>query len=318
MMKALKTFGSLFTIFRLPPLARREALWGLVFLSPWIFGFLVFTLIPMVATFIFTFANITLTQEEPLRFVGLENYYLALFKDAEAWAAMWVTIKFGLLAMPIGLFCPFMLAILLNSKYTRATVLFRVLFYMASIIPFVAGVFAWGSMLNYETGWINQMLRGIGIADPPRWVNDTRWVYPALVLMGIWGVGSAMVIYLAGLQGIPTELYDAARVDGAGWWATMFNVTLPMMTPVLFYNLVLGLVGVFQYFLVPLVLNNGTGNPGGATMFYNLYLYKTFFTFQKMSYGATLAWLLFVVILIVTLALFRSARYWVYYAGENS
>jgi multiple sugar transport system permease protein len=306
----------LLTIFRLPPLARREALWGLAFLSPWIIGFLAFTLVPMIATLGFTFSNISLAQEEPLQFVGLKNYQ-TLFRDAQTWAALGVTLKFSLLALPVGLMLPLALALLLNSKYLKAQSLFRTLFYMPYVIPFVAGVFAWSSMLNPATGWINEGLRALGMPDPPNWLEDTRWVYPGLVLLGLWGVGSDIVINLAGLQGIPSELYDAARVDGAGWWPTLFHVTLPMMSPVIFYTLTLSVVGLFQYFLVPLVLNNGTGRPGGATMFYNLYLYKTFFTFQNMSYGATQAWLLFILILAVTGVLFWSSRYWVFYAGEN-
>jgi len=126
-----------------------------------------------------------------------------------------------------------------------------------------------------------------------------------------------MLIFLASLQGVPTELYDAANIDGAGWWGSFTNVTLPLISPVIFYNLTLSIVGLFQYFTVPLVLNQGTGAPGGATMFYNLYLYKTFFTYQNMAFGATMAWLLFVIILLVTLVLFRSSKYWVYYAGER-
>jgi len=125
-----------------------------------------------------------------------------------------------------------------------------------------------------------------------------------------------MLINLASLQGVPTELYDAAKIDGAGYWRSMWSVTLPLISPVIFYNLLLTMVGLFQYFLVPLVLNQGTGRPGGATMFYNLYLYKTFFTFQNMAYGATMAWMLFLLILLVTLVLFWSSKYWVYYAGE--
>src|SRR5262249_42620781 len=156
---------------------------------------------------------------------------------------------------------------------------FRTLFYMPYIIPFVAALFAWQEMLNPETGWINAVLRAVGVANPPYWTNDTTWIYVALVVFSIWGIGSAMVINLASLQGIPTEMYDAAKVDGAGWWATLFNVTLPLMSPVIFYSLTLGIVELFQYFLVPLVLNNGTGAPGGTTLFYNLYLYKTFFTY---------------------------------------
>lgn len=195
----------------------------------------------------------------------------------------------------------------------------RSLFYMPYIIPFVAAIFVWGGMLNPETGWINRSLVAMGMPreSVPGWANDVDWVYPAYVILGIWGIGNAMLIMLAGLQGVPTSLYDAAKVDGANFWQSFRNVTFPMISPVIFFNLVLAIVGLFQYFLVPLVVNNGTGRPGGATMFYNLYLYKTFFVFQNMSYGSAMAWLLFVVILIVTVLLFRTARYWVYYAGEG-
>jgi multiple sugar transport system permease protein len=173
-------------------------------------------------------------------------------------------------------------------------------------------------MLNPESGWINRFLEYVGVPNEslPQWANDVNWVYPTYVIMGIWGVGNAMLIMLAGLQGVPTELYDAAKVDGASPWKIFWNITFPMISPVIFYNLILNIVGLFQYFLVPLVVNNGTGRPGGATLFYNLYLYKTFFTFQNMSYGSTLAWFLFLIILLVTVILFSTAKYWVYYAGE--
>jgi len=312
MRKTLPIFG----VFRLPPLARREALWGLAFLSPWILGFILLTLLPMLATFGFTFTNITLTQEQPLRFVGIENYQ-TLFKDPQFWKSLGVNLKYGLLALPVGLALPLILALLLNSRYIKAPALFRTLFYLPYVIPFVAGFFAWSSMLNPENGWINEGLRALGMQNPPYWLNDIRWVYPALVIIGLWGIGSSMVINLASLQGVPTELYDAARVDGAGWWGSLLNVTLPMISPVIFYGLILGVIEVFQYFLVPLVMNTGTGAPGGATMFYNLYLYKTFFTFQNMSYGATLAWVLFAIILVFTLILFKTSKFWVFYAGEN-
>jgi ABC-type sugar transport system permease subunit len=158
---------------------------------------------------------------------------------------------------------------------------------------------------------------GVPKGNLPNWANDINWVYPTYVIMGIWGVGNAMIVMLAGLQSVPTELYDAAKVDGAGNWAIFRNVTFPMISPVIFYNLTLSIVGLFQYFLVPLVVNSGTGRPGGATMFYNLYLFKTFFTYQNMSYGSTLAWVLFGIILLVTIVLFATSRFWVYYAGET-
>ena len=301
---------------RQPSLARREALWGFAFLSPWIFGFLALTLIPMVATLGFTFTNIDLAQEEPVRFVGLDNY-ARLLADGDAWRSLLVTLKYAALSLPVGLVIPFSIALLINSKYVRGTSLFRVLFFLPYVVPFVAGVLIWQGMLNAETGWVNGLLRFIGIAHPPNWLNDPTFVYPALVVMGIWGIGAGIIINLAGLKGIPTELYDAANIDGAGWWTTLRHITLPLMSPVIFYTLILGIVEVLQYFLVPLVINNGSGDPGGATLFFNLYLYKVFFTYQDMSYGATLAWLLFIITLGISLLLFWSARRWVYYAGER-
>jgi ABC-type sugar transport system permease subunit len=296
-------------------LAVREALWGYGFISLWIVGFLVFTLIPMIATFVFTFTNINLIQDQPLRFVGLENYQ-HLFADPRTWDALLVTFRFAAFALPIGLLLPFSLALLLNSKSLRGSRYFQALFFMPFVIPFVAAIFAWGGMLNPEAGWINGVLATIGI-DGPDWLNDPAWIYPSLVLIGVWGIGSAIIINIAGLQNVPTELYDAARVDGAGWWGQLRHVTIPLMSPVLFYNIVLGTIAVLQYFLVPLVLNAGDGRPAGTTFFFNVFIYKTFFTFQDMSAGATQAWFLFLIILSMTLVLFWSARYWVYYAGET-
>lgn len=301
---------------RQPTLARREALWGYAFLSPWLIGFLALTLIPMVATLVFSFTNIDLAQEEPLRFVGLHNYE-RLIGDTQTWASLGVTLKYAAISLPIGLILPFTLALLLNSRYVRGTGMLRVLFFLPYVVPFVAGVLIWQGMLNAETGWLNGLLRFLGMEHPPNWLDDPSTVYPALVMVGIWGIGAGILINLAGLSGIPTELYDAATIDGAGWWASLRHVTLPLMSPVIFYTLTLGVVEVMQYFLVPLVLNNGTGQPGGTTLFFNLYIYKTFFTYQDMSYGATLAWLLFLITLAFTLVLFWTARRWVYYAGER-
>ncbi|MEZ0397276.1 MAG: sugar ABC transporter permease [Anaerolineales bacterium] len=328
LMRGLPKPPSLKTLREMTPLARHEFRNGMLFLSPWIIGFLVFTLIPMVATLIFSFMDIKITDGvlNPPRFVGLDNY-VKLFNDNAVWnmrpnstpGALWVTIRFGLIALPVGIFLPLLLALLMNNKHLKGQSFFRSMFYMPYIIPFVASVFLWGGVLNPETGWINRILLAMGVPYEklPGWANDINWVYPTYVIMGIWGIGNAMLTMLAGIQSVPTDLYDAAKVDGAGKVATFWNVTFPMISPVIFYNLTLSIVGLFQYFLVPLVVNAGTGRPGGATMFYNLYLYKQFFTNQNMSYGSTLAWLLFVVILIVTIVLFSTARFWVYYASEN-
>jgi multiple sugar transport system permease protein len=317
---------------KLTKLGRREMSFGMLFLSPWIIGFLAFTLLPMLATLFFSFLDLSITDGiwAAPKFVGLDNY-IHLFKDPQAGAdpRMWfssqtpssmlITIKFALFALPVGIFLPLGLALLMNNPNLKGKMLFRSLFYMPYIVPFVASVFLWGGMLNPESGWINRALMYFGMAkeNVPLWANDVNWVYPSYVIMGIWGIGNAMLIMISGLQGVPTELYDAAKMDGATSWQAFWNVTFPMISPVIFYNLVLSIVGLFQYFLVPLVVNQGTGRPGGATMFYNLYLYKTFFTYQDMAYGSTLAWFLFLVILIVTMVLFSTAKYWVYYAGES-
>lgn len=311
------------------PMARRELYTGLLFIAPWLIGFLVFTLIPMVATLLFSFMNLKITDGilSPPKFVGFDNY-ATLLKDGAVWnmrpnstpGAMWITVRFGLLALPVGIFVPLAIAVLMNSRYLKAQSVFRSLFYMPYIIPFVASVFLWGGVLNPERGWVNQILLAMGVPKPslPGWGNDINWVYPTYVIMGIWGIGNAMLTMLASMQAVPTDLYDAAKVDGATALVSFWNVTFPMISPVIFYNLVLSVVGLFQYFLVPLVVNLGTGAPGGATMFYNLLLYRTFFQFFNMSYGATLAWVLFLVILVVTVILFSTARFWVYYASERN
>jgi ABC-type sugar transport system permease subunit len=297
-------------------LARHEAKWGLIFLAPWIFGLFAFTLLPMVASLIFSLTNLSLEQAQPLRFVGLDNF-TRMFADHTTWDSLGVTFRFAAFNLPIAIIIPFVVALVLNSKYLRGVAIFRTLFFLPYVIPFVSGVLAWQGMLNLETGWVNEFLRLLGVQNPPNWLQDQTLIYPSLAFIGLWGIGAGVIVNLAGLRGIPTELYDAARIDGAGWWATLRNVTVPMMSPVIFYSLILGIVDVLQYFLVPLVLYNGTGEPGGSTLFFNLLLYKQAFNFQNYAYGATLAWLLFGITLAITLIVFRTSRRWVYYAGER-
>jgi multiple sugar transport system permease protein len=317
---------SLKNIRELGPLARREMKAGMAFLSPWIIGFLIFTFLPIIASLLFSFMDMRVTDNifNP-NFVGFANWQ-QLMKDPQIWSgeggtrgSLWITVRFGMIALPVGILLPLGLALLMNNEHLKGKMVFRSLFYMPYIIPFVAAIFLWGGMLNPETGWINRALMAMGVprSGVPNWANDINWVYPTYVIMGIWGIGNAMLIMLAGLQNVPTELYDAAKVDGANVFQSFRNVTFPMISPVIFYNLTLSVVGLFQFFLIPLVLNAGTGRPGGATMFYNVYLYKTFFTFQNMSYGSAMAWLLFIFILLATLVLFGTARFWVYYAGDS-
>jgi len=300
---------------RLSPLARREARQGYLFISPWILGFLAFTLLPMLATLIFTFFNFTLSQEEPLHFIGFDNY-ARMLGDARVWSSLGNTFKFAAVWLPVSIVIPFVLALGLNSRFLLGSSVMRTLLFMPYVVPFVASVLVWQAMLG-EEGWVANFLKFLGWANPPAWLFDTTFIYPGLALIGIWGIGAGVIINMAGLRGIPTELYEAARIDGAGWWAQLRNVTIPMMSPIIFYTLILGVIDVLQYFLVPLVIKNGTGEPGGTTSFFNLYLYQTFFTYQDLSYGATLAWLLFAVALVVTLILFALSRRYVFYAGAR-
>jgi multiple sugar transport system permease protein len=225
-------------VLRLKPLARREATWGYILIAPWVIGFLAFTFLPMVASFIFTFTNINLAQEKPLAFIGLTNW-LRLFNDQTTWDALGVTFRFAALNLPIALIIPFVIALALNSTYLRWPSLFRTLFFLPYVIPFVAGILIWQSMLNLETGWVNAFLEFIGIKNPPNWLQDPRFVYPSLVFLGLWGIGAGIIVNLAS-WGSSIGAYDAAWIDGAPLGAQPRNVTLPMMLAVIFYALILG------------------------------------------------------------------------------
>jgi multiple sugar transport system permease protein len=203
-----------------------------------------------------------------------------------------------------------------NSTLLAGRSVFRTLFYMPMQIPLVASTLVWIGVLHANTGWLNYALGAVGIPGP-NWLQSTTWVGPALAIMGLWGIGNMMLIFIAGLQSIPTELYDAAKVDGAGAWGRLRNVTLPMLSPVLFYNLIIALIAAFQYFTQAFVISNGRGDPDRATLFFNLQLYREAFGFFHMGYASALAWLLFVIVLGLTIILFRTAGSWVFEGGER-
>jgi len=209
------------------------------------------------------------------------------------------------------------MAVLLNSERLVAKPLFRALFFMPVLIPGVATAAIWQGVLNVQTGWIDLALRAMGIPAPD-WLNQPQWVIPALSLIATWSVGNAMVIMLAGLQNVPSELYDAAKVDGANALYRFFKISIPMISPVIFYNLVLATIAAFQYFLTAFVLYQNTAGPNNAALFYMMNLYKEAFVYYNMGYASALAWGLFIVGLAVTIGLFASARRWVYYAGGDS
>jgi len=305
---------------RMTKIRKKEALWGLVFLTPWMIGFLAFYFLPMLASFGFSLLNFNPAVPGETTFIGLQNWQRAILQDKEVILSFVRTMRFSAISLPIGLGFALFLAIILNSKNVMGKTLYRTLFYMPSTIPLVATVLIWNGVLSEQTGWINviiQKLTGFQAVGTEglRWMADPKLVYFAYTMIGLWGVGNAMIIFLAGLQGVPTEYYEAAEIDGASWLQRLYKITIPLITPVIFYQLVLGVILTLQYFLVPFVLTQGTGFPEGMTRFIYVYFYKQSFTFFNMGYGATVAWLIFIVALILTITLFGTAKYWVYYAG---
>lgn len=304
------------SIFGEMTIQQARKLWGWVFLSPWIFGFLVFYFVPMIASFGFTFTDLQLTKPDEVSFVGLDNYR-TLFDDDNVAISLKVTLQFMALALPVGIAIPLALATLLNSKSLWGRRLFRTLFYMPYMVPLISVTYIFNGFLNAESGWLNRFLEEwLGIQGPT-WLYSSTYIYPALLLIGVWATGNAMLTILASMQTVPTELYEAAKVDGAGPFIAFRKVTLPLITPMIFYNIILALIGLFRYFEIPYILSRGTGGPNDITLFYNIYFYRVAFEYDRMGYGATLAWLLFVIALAVTIFFFVTARYWVYYPGGD-
>ena len=294
-------------------LQQKQRLWGWIFLSPWIAGFMIFTLFPLLASLYLSFTDFTV-GESP-NWIGLRNYE-NLFSDPTTYNSLRVTLRFGLIMLPVAILLPLAMAALLNSKVLAGKRFFRVLFYMPYVVPAISGIFIWQSFLNGETGMFNRLLRLLGVVNPPDWLYNPQWIHPAMVLIGVWGVGNAMLTMLAGMQGVPTELYEAATVDGAGPWTQFRKITLPMISPVILYNLVLTVIGLMQYFVVPFVLSNQTrSNP--ETNFINLHLYREGFQYFHMGYASALAWFLFAVGLILTLIVLATSRRWVYYSSGD-
>jgi ABC-type sugar transport system permease subunit len=300
---------------RFAELTRSESLTGLIFIAPWIFGFLAFSAIPMGASLVLSLTDFDPRQADEIRFVGLDNY-LRMFSDPAFIKASLVTLRFALIVVPVTLAFALAVALLVNSTLLAGRNVFRTAFYLPLQIPVVASTLVWIGVLNVSNGWLDVGLQAVGLPAID-WLNSSFWVHPALALMGLWGIGNMMLIFLAGLQSVPTELYDAAKVDGAGRWATFSKVTLPLISPVLFYNLIIVLIATFQYFTQAYVITNGRGDPAGETLFFNLNLFREAFQFYNMGYASALAWVLFVVVLGLTIILFRTAGRWVYEGGER-
>jgi multiple sugar transport system permease protein len=296
-------------------LGSRESRTGFLFIAPWIIGFVVFSALPMIASLVLSLTDFDPREPDQIHFIGLENY-AQMLSDPVLHHALWVTVRFALMVVPLTLAVALGIAMLINSTLLAGKNVFRTLFYMPMQIPIVASTIVWIGVLHANNGWLNKALEAVGI-DGPNWLQSPTWVGPALALMGLWGIGNMMLIFLAGLQSVPTELYDAAKVDGAGRWSTFRHITLPMISPVLFYNLIIALIATFQYFTQAYVVSNGRGDPDRATLFFNLQLYREAFGFFHMGYASAMAWLLFVIVLGLTIVLFKTAGSWVYEGADR-
>jgi multiple sugar transport system permease protein len=290
---------------------RRDFFKGLAFISPWLVGFLLFTAYPILASLYYSFTEYSLLA--PPRFIGLENYLTLLSKDEFIGKVLFNTVYFAGLAVPASLVVAFLLASLLNTRLVGRSV-FRTIFFIPSIVPVVSSAMIWLWIYNTQYGLINSNLITLGLPVIP-FLSSPSYAKLSLIIIYCWATGSSMLIFLAALQDVPQSLYDAAKVDGAGAWGRFFFVTIPMCTPAILFNLLMGVIDTFQYFTFVWVLTRG--GPNFSTEFYAVYLYRNAFAFLKMGYASALAWMLFLMVLVVTLLIFRSSARWVYYGGST-
>lgn len=294
----------------LTKMARHEERTAYLFLLPWIIGFILFSAGPLIASFVISFTEWPILSAP--KWIGLENFF-TMVDDPLFWQSLKITAIYTAIGVPMGLIAGFFVALMLNQKI-RAVSWWRAIYYMPAVVAGVVVARMWQGVFNPIYGILNSLLSFIGITGP-NWLGQEEWVLPAFLIMALWNVaGANMVIYLAGLQSIPSELYEAAMIDGAGAWQKLLNVTIPLMTPVIFLRLIMGIIGAFQVFTQAFVMTKG--GPGSASLFYVLYIYRNAFEYSKMGYASALAWVLFVIILILTWLFFRSSGGWVFYQGE--
>lgn len=288
----------------------RKTLKGLAFISPWLVGFVAFGVLPILASFYFSLTTYSILQAP--RWTGFDNYVQLLADDQLFRVSLGNTLYYTFFSNLIGGIVALSLAMLLNMN-VRFLSLYRTVFYVPVVVPTVASAIIWLWLFNPQYGVFNFILSAFG-AKPIPWLTSPEWAKPSLILMSLWSVGNAIVIFLAALQDIPKELMEAAELDGASAWQKVWRIQIPMISSVVFFNLVIGLIGSFQVFSQAYVMTSG--GPADSTLFYALYLYQNAFQFFKMGYASAQAWILFVIILVVSLLVFKSSNRWVYYAGR--
>ncbi|WP_408635378.1 carbohydrate ABC transporter permease [Paenibacillus selenitireducens] len=290
---------------------------GLLFASPWIIGFLVFTVYPFFSSLYFSLTAYDLFN--PPQWVGLDNYK-QIMTDERFYKSINNTLFMAFISVPISLASSLIIAIMLNFK-VKGINYYRTIFYLPAVIPIVASALLWTWMLNPDFGLINMFLRAVGLPDPA-WLMDPRYTKPSLILMGLWGSGAGALIFLAALQGVPQQYYEAAQVDGANGWHRFWKITIPALSPIILFQLIMGLIGAFQIFTESYILAGGKsvsgsiGGPDQSLLFYAVNLYQEAFMNLKMGYASALAWILFIIVMAITLVLLKTSRRWVYYGGE--
>lgn len=288
----------------------REAIHGYIFMLPAILGLLIFLLGPIVASLYLSFTDYDLLTEP--NWIGLGNY-TTLFRDPLFWQALRVSAIYSVASVPLGLLLALVAAVLLDQKM-RGITIFRSIYYLPTVISGVGVAMLWRWMFNSQYGVINVLLSYVGVKGPS-WITDEHWALPALIIASLWGIGGTMLIFLAGLQGIPSEMYEAAEIDGAGRFRQFLSITLPMISHVTFFNLVLGIIGALQNFTDAFVMTGG--GPNNATLYLTLYLYRNAFQYLNMGFASAVAWVLFLIVMLLTLAVFRSSPLWVFYENER-
>lgn len=296
-------------------IARRNLFYGVFFASPWLLGIILFTAYPLVASLYYSFTEYTVVNPET-KFVGLSNYITLIFKDDVFHRSLYNSVYFALFSIPLGIIVGVGIAMMLNMKIKGQPV-YRTIYFLPVLIPDVAMAILWIWVFNAQFGIVNTLLWQLFGINGPGWLASPAWSKPTVILMSLWTVGQGVVIYLAALQDVPRSLYDAAEVDGANALQRTRHVTLPMITPVIFFNLIMGMIGSLQYFTIAHVITGGDGRPGQSLFFYAMYLYRNAFAFFKMGTASAQAWILFAVVLIATMLVFRTSARWVYYGGEE-
>ncbi|MGI6207687.1 MAG: carbohydrate ABC transporter permease [Anaerolineae bacterium] len=290
--------------------ARREAIQGLLCIVPWMVGFVAFTAGPMLASVWLSLTDYEILR--PIHFTGLANFAKAA-RDPLFSKSLWNTAYYTALYVPLHLLTALLAALLLNVK-ERGINVYRVIYYVPSIMPTVANAFLWMWIFNPNYGLANALFDVLGL-PPQKWLFDETLAKPSFVIMSLWGLGSTMIVFLAGLQGVDPVLYEASSIDGATRWSRFWNITLPMITPVVFFNLIVGIIGSFQVFTTAYITTEG--GPDNATLFYVLYIYRQGWDYGQMGYASALAWVLFVMVLLLTIVQFLAAGRWVYYEAER-